>query len=498
VKSNVSVRLIGNFFFAVILLSLCSNCRGTNYENIVDLLRDSRPSVHLDLDEIKKKGKLTVITGFNPLSYFIYKGNPMGYDYELLKMFANELDVELELFVVHDFDSVYHYLNSGKGDVIAFGLTVTKDGRRRAAFTHPHMEVHQVLVQRKPDTWRKMNYEQVLDSLITEPYQLAGKTVHVRGNSPHMDRMFQLVEEIGSEIDLVPVKGDVSADELIRMVADKEINYTITDENVALLSSTYFSNIDVRTAISEPQGLAWAVRRNSPNLLAALNDWLNKTRKGEEYNLIYKKYFTSKKQIAKWASSDFFSRGDTVRLSQYDELIRRYARRIGWDWRLLASLIYEESHFNPESCSWAGAEGLMQLMPATGYRFGAAELSDPEQSLYAGTAYLRWLEKFWNDIPKEERAYFILASYNVGEGHVRDAMRLAEKYGANRYQWTGNVEEYLRLKSKPKYYNDSVVKSGYCRGETTVAYVKDIMKRYHHYTQHIAVEADVPIEVFIK
>lgn len=469
----------------LLLFFVLGGCKETESESIIDRFRDSSPRVKIDLDEIKQRGKLTVITGFNPLSYFIYKGNPMGYDYELLNMFVNELGIDLEIFVVHDFDSVFHYLNSGKGDIIALGLTVTKDGRRKAAFSHPHMEVHQVLVQRKPDTWRRLNYDQVLDSLITDTYQLAGKTVHVRWNSPHMNKMFELVEEIGSEIDLVPVKGEVSSDELIRMVAEKEIDYTIADENVALLAGTYFQNIDARTAISEPQGLAWAVRKNSPNLLAALNAWLDKTRKSEEYNLVYKKYFTSKKQLAKWAKSDIFSLTES-RLSAYDELIRRYARRIGWDWRLLASLIYEESHFNPESCSWAGAEGLMQLMPATGYRFGAQELSNPEQNIYAGTAYLSWLEKFWKDIPEQERIYFVLASYNAGESHVRDAIRLAEKYGADPQKWADNVEKYLRLKSNSKYYNDPVVKSGYCRGEVTSRYVKEVIERYNHYKQHIA------------
>jgi len=480
--------LFRNFFantaFLVFLL-LLQGCQSTEYNSIIDFFRSSRPTVKVDLDEIKRKGKLTVITGFNPLSYFVYKGNPMGYDYELLSMFAREMNVELELLVVHDFDSVYQYLNAGRGDIIAYGLTVTKDGRRKAAFTHPHLEVRQVLVQRKPDNWEKMNYEEALDSLISRQAQLAGKTVHVRGNSPQMDLLFRLADDIGAKIDIAPVKGDVSADELIRMVADKQIDYTIADENVALLSSTYLQNIDVRMPVSEPQGLVWAVRKNSPNLLAALNDWLDKTRKSEEYNIIYKKYFKSRKQIAKWATSDFSSKAGG-RLSRYDELIRRNARRIGWDWRLLASLIYEESQFDSASCSWAGAEGLMQLMPATGYRFGANDLSDPVQSLHAGASYLNWLMDFWKDIPdRDERIKFVLASYNAGESHVRDAAKLAQKYNANPYLWEGNVAEYLRMKSKPQYYNDPVVNSGYCRGEVTVNYVREVLERYHHYEQHI-------------
>jgi membrane-bound lytic murein transglycosylase F len=267
------------------------------------------------------------------------------------------------------------------------------------------------------------------------------------------------------------------------MVADKEIDYTVADENVAMLGSTYYNNIDVHTQVSDVQGLVWAVRKNSPRLLEALNMWLDDVRRTEDYNLVYKKYFKSKKQMALWASNGSFLKGGS--LSRYDDLIKRYARHIGWDWRLLASLIYEESGFNNESCSWAGAEGLMQLMPATGYRFGATELGDPEDNIYAGTAYLNWLEKFWSNIPSEERIFFVLASYNVGEAHVQDAMRLTRKHGGDPYKWSGNVEEYLRLKSKPVYYNDTLCKSGYCRGEVTVNYVKAVLERYHHYRQHI-------------
>ncbi|HXH19339.1 MAG TPA: transglycosylase SLT domain-containing protein, partial [Chitinophagales bacterium] len=163
-----------------------------------------------------------------------------------------------------------------------------------------------------------------------------------------------------------------------------------------------------------------------------------------------------------------------------------YARRIGWDWRLLAALIYEESQFDAASCSWAGAEGLMQLVTTTGLRFGALDLSNPEQNVMAGTAYLQYLETHWKDIPDSaERMKFVLASYNVGEGHVRDAMRLAEKYGADPFRWEGNVAVYLVKKSQPKYYNDAAATSGYCRGTAAVTYVKQVLERYAHYRQRI-------------
>jgi len=241
----------------------------------------------------------------------------------------------------------------------------------------------------------------------------------------------------------------------------------------------------VLTPVSETQGLAWAVRKNSPHLLTALNDWLRKSRKSTQYNIIYKKYFKSRKNLATWGNSEYFSHSGGM-LSEYDNLIRRYARKIGWDWRLLAAIICEESNFNPSSCSWAGAEGLMQLMTTTGLQFGVTDLSNPDLNLYAGTAYLKYLENYWKDIPDStERMKFVLASYNVGEGHVRDAMKLAVKYAASPHSWDDSVARYLAKKSNPKFYNDPVVQSGYCRGEFAVSYVKQVLERYGHYVKMI-------------
>ncbi len=451
----------------------------------IDRFWEERPAVEVDLDEIVSRGKLIVITGFNPLSYFIYKGQPMGYDYELLEMFADQLGVKLELLVAHDPDSIYHMLNKGMGDVVAFGQAVTKEGAKAAAFTEPHMEVHQVLVQRKPEGWREMSGKELDNRLIREPEELAGMRVHVHARTAHFERILDLAEEIGYEIDVVPVTGDISTDDLIGMVAEGEINYTIADENVALLNSTYYPDIDVTTEISKAQGLAWAVRKNSPRLLQALDDWLNKVKRGREYNMVYKKYFKSRKNIAAWAASDYFSEGGG-KISKYDNLIRRYARDIGWDWRLLSALIYEESRFHADTCSWAGAQGLMQLMTTTGLQYGATDLADPQQNLFAGTSYLKYLEYFWKEIPdSSERMKFVLASYNAGESHVKDAARLAEKYAADPCVWEGNVAVYLANKSKPKYYNDPVVVSGYCRGESVVNYVRKVVERYGHYTRMI-------------
>jgi membrane-bound lytic murein transglycosylase F len=152
---------------------------------------------------------------------------------------------------------------------------------------------------------------------------------------------------------------------------------------------------------------------------------------------------------------------------------------------LLAAQIYQESQFNPKAKSWMGAQGLMQLVPNTAGEFGAKQILDPEQNIRAGTNYIRWLEDYWSkyiDDPSELEK-FVLASYNSGQGHVMDAMKLAEKYGKNPKIWDDNVDFYMLLKSNPKYYKDAVVKSGYCRGREPVNYVKSIYEQFEIYKQ---------------
>jgi membrane-bound lytic murein transglycosylase F len=178
---------------------------------------------------------------------------------------------------------------------------------------------------------------------------------------------------------------------------------------------------------------------------------------------------------------DFFS-NTSGKISPYDALIKKYSEEIGWDWRLVASLIYQESRFNPQAKSWAGAYGLMQLMPNTAERFGIEPESAPKQQIRAGVRYVKWLDDKLSDIKdKNERYKFVLAAYNVGLGHVLDSRALAVKNGKNPNLWGKNVDDYLLSKSDPKYYTDPVVKYGYCRGTEPYRYVTEVIDRYMHY-----------------
>ena len=165
-------------------------------------------------------------------------------------------------------------------------------------------------------------------------------------------------------------------------------------------------------------------------------------------------------------------------------MFKKYAPKIDWDWRLLASISYQESKFNPHVVSWAGAEGLMGIMPNTARRLGVSphELKDPDAGIRTGVECLRRFRQGFSEITDpEEKIKFTLAAYNAGIGHVYDAQKLAEKYGKDPLVWDKNVAEFIRLKNDPEYYNDPVCKHGYLRGSETFAYVSEIMKRYEYY-----------------
>jgi len=474
---NVPVLLL------LTVLLFMTSCRQTATQD--DTAGGVRNAVNIDLKQIKEKGRLIAITGYSATSYFIYKGQPMGYEYELLQSLAKNLDLELEMIIARDFDQIFQMLNRGDGDIIAYSITVTKPRAEKLAFTESINTTRQVLVQKKVENWRQKKLHEIERILIRNPVDLIGKKVYVWKNSAYYTRLQNLSDEIGGNIDIVEIPGSVSLEELIMKVDAGEIPYTVADENIALINKTYYPDIDVHTPLSFPQRLAWAVRKTSPDLLKAVNQWIRKMKSGSDYYAIYNKYYKNSHAFKKRMKSDYFSM-TSDRISEYDDLIKTKADIIDWDWRLLSSLVYQESEFDPVVRSWAGAVGLMQLIPKTGKMFGASDLLDPEENIDAGAKYLKWLDKYWKEIEDpDDRLHFILASYNVGHEHVQDARRLAEKFDKDPDRWMDNIEYCLMQKSKKKYFNDPVVRYGYCRGKETVKYVKEILFRYSQYQEFI-------------
>ena len=480
---HYSLKIIAFLILALGIINdpVCNTRKNTSFDN------DSL-FMGIDLPQILERRKLMALTGNSSTSYFIYKGEPMGYEYEMLLSFCKYLGVDLQIVVVNDINKVFDLIRKGEVDIVSSNLTVTEERMRKVNFTEPLICTRQVLVQLKPNGWNNMSVDEMNEYLVRRTIDLSGKDIYVRKESSFYSRLMNLQEEIGAKINIMEAPGEITTEGLITMVANGKIPFTIADENVAMVNQTYYPDIDIETAVSFPQKIAWAVNKKSPQLLAKLNKWMSAKKNTNEYAALYNKYFKNPKGAGKRNSSEFSSLGGN-KISPYDDMIKVYSNEIGWDWRLLASMIYQESKFDPDAQSWAGASGLMQMIPSTAFEYGLDTCGEasPMASIEAGTRHLIKLEKYWLKFisSKPERIKFVLASYNVGLGHIIDARNLAKKYHKNQDIWTDNVEKFILLKSTPKYYNDPIVKCGYCRGEEPSKYVKEVIIRYQHYKNTI-------------
>lgn len=452
----------------LLLLFLFIACHSKHHKN------DNEEETSYDLPQIKDSGELVVLTMYSSTSYFIYRGESMGFQYELSEQFAKSLGLKLRIEVANSTKELVNKLLAGEGDMIAYNLPITKELKDSLTYCGEEVITHQVIVQRNERNSKP----------ITDVTQLIGKDIYVRPGK-YYDRLVNLDKELGGGIHIHKVTGDsVTVEDLITQVAKGQIAYTVADNDLALLNKTYYPNLNINLSISFDQRASWAVRKDEPLLAKAADKWHRENITSPAYQASTKRYFEISKSIP---HSPILSIQDG-KISHFDKLFKKYAKDIDWDWRLLASLAYTESNFDTTAVSWAGAKGLMQLMPATARAMGlpSGKEHNPEESIKAAIKYIASTSKSLNIIPdKKERVNFILASYNAGLGHVYDAMALAEKYGKNKFIWKDNVENFILLKSNEEYFTDPVCKNGYFRGIETFNFVRDIQSRFNTYKKKI-------------
>ena len=453
-----------------------------------------------DLAEIRERGTLVVLAPYNSTSYFIYQGEPLGYEYELLRAFAKEHDIALKMVVVTDPKSLFPLLNSGDGDLAAGRLIPTPEGEAVVSFTRALYRTEPALVQQElppsaagegadkalaPGPADELPVVDIQARLIIRPSQLAGRAVNLPEKSPYRRTLIELSDEISGDIRVIEMGGKIQDETLAQKVARGEVQFTVMQGNLAELKEAEFKNLKVRPIVGRSHSVAWAARKNSPELINELNRWIEEEKNGPLFDTLYKKYFVDRRRYLERVTSEYLT-SSTGKLCEYDDLLKQYAADLNWDWRLLASQAYQESRFKPEARSWAGATGLLQLMPRTAREFGVRNPLDPADNVQGAVKFLKWLNDFWAErIPDEgERLKFILASYNTGAGHVEDAQRLTVKYGGSPEVWE-DVSYWLLQKSTQQYSSDPVVKFGFCRGLEPVNYVTLILERFDHYKQFV-------------
>lgn len=427
------------------------------------------------LQHVQENGKLVAVTNCEIINYNTENATPSGFEYELLSDFCKDNDLELEMIVNENLDSCFMLLDSCKVDIVAVGIGANKDMKRRYLVTNPILMQRSVLVQRLPKDWSQMSTaNEVENQLLRSSVDLAGKTIHLPQGSHEVKLLQHLSDQIGDTIYVVECDSLNSVD-LVKAVASGQIDYTVVEEYVARMASIGLKGLDTKLNVSVEQPLGWAIANHDgdSSLLLALNGWIDGFEQ-RNLNRILAKYvnkgnvFSPRKPV-----------GDHI--SPFDGIIKKTAKEIGWDWRLLASLIYQESRFKLDLESEKGAFGLMQLMPVVMERYGIDYDATPEQQLHAAGQLITYLDNCLDNkvADSTERVKFVLAAYNAGLGHVYDAQRLALKYGAAPDVWDNNVDYYILNKSK--YHNDTCCHSGFLRGTETYRFVEEVLDRFYQY-----------------
>lgn len=472
------------------VLTLCTvGCMGEGESS-----RTSRSGATRDLKNVLADGRLHVILTWDSTSYFLYRGEPLGYEYELVRRFASDHGLTLSVDVLKDRSQFWAKLNNGDGDIAAGRIFRRTADEEEVAFSKPLYVTRPVVVQREAealdlpaavDDALDLELEPVeLQARVARVDDLSGRSVHMPRGSQLNEVVIEVSEEISGDIHLIVVKEAVSADPLIRRVATGKINLTVAAQNVAELNDEYYTNLVAVPTVGPRMSVVWAFRRNATGLRQAVDRWLETPEIADFREELYSRYFEDREGFRERVVDEYLT-SETGQLSPYDDLFRRHAAELGWDWRLLASQAFQESRFEPRARSWAGAMGILQLMPRTAREVGVRNAWDPEENVGGAVRHLLKLEQAWEEISDpDERLKFILASYNAGRGHVLDAQRLAEKNGDDPARWD-DVAYWMLQKSQRRYFTDPVVRYGYVRGLEPVTYVDLILSRYEHYREFV-------------
>ncbi len=424
-----------------------------------------------DLGEIRKRKVLRVLTRNSGATAYLYRGKQIGFEFELARRFARTLGCRLQLVIPPEHSDLIPWLLEGRGDLIAASLTVTPERSALVAFTAPYMMVDQTVVVRAEE------------KEIAALENLTGREIAVRASSSYFETLERLAGggAVPFTIGLAPEY--LETEDLIAAVADGRYDATVADSHILGIELAWREDVRGAFVLGEPQEIAWAVRRENPDLLLAADEYLETHAGGSQFfNVLRKKYFTDQRRISRRVRGRPERSGQ---ISPYDDLFRKYGEEVEIDWRLLAAQAYQESRFDPKARSWAGAVGLMQIMPRTARELGIrGDMRDPEAGIRAGALYMKRLADRYNPkLPLAERLRFALGAYNVGPGHILDARRVARREGLDPDVWFGNVERALPLLSRQQYARRA--RYGYCRCTEPVRYVREIHERYNHYIRAV-------------
>ena len=419
------------------------------------------PAEIRDWEAIRASGQLRLLTISSPVTHYLWRGERLGFEYELVQQFAASRGLDLAVIVARDHPELVEGLLTGRGDLVAAGWVETP---ARAAegllFTRHYLEIQETFV--------------TAGEPVTHLSDLAGRTVTVPEATSYLATLGRL------EGDFEVEASELSSHSILEAVAEGEVGVTLVDSHRAELAALFEPRLTLGLALEPAMPLVWAVGPLRADLKRELDAFLDAGYRGLEFNSLYNKYFVNRRRQAR--QREHRVTGDE--LSRYDALIKPAAEAEDFDWRLIVAQMYQESGFDPDTVSFAGARGLMQVMPRTAEELGVdpVRLAEPEVGIDAGVRYLAWVRERFPDLPPGEQLWFALAAYNAGPGHVRDGRRLARQLGLDGSLWFGHVEEAMNRLSDPQYASRAAY--GYVRGSEVTRYVREIRDRYRGYVDH--------------
>jgi membrane-bound lytic murein transglycosylase F len=471
------------FMAAALLLLGAGGCGERIGDNSPEMADDGRPAVaeplmERDLDDLRHSGTLKVITFYSPRTYFIHKGGQAGFEFELISRFAEEQNLSVEMVIAEPGDDLVSLLNSGLGDLVCVGQPISPEMQKYAAYTRPTNFTRKVVV---------------LPGSSTRPNTLeglAGLTLTLPHGNLFMPALQELRASAGAAFRIAQALPPDGAEDLMAQISRDEREAVVVDDIAARAGMAWIPNLRLGPELGPRRPTGWLVRRNSPDLLGALDGFLESHLKvstsgrilrSQTYGIIYDRYFENAKTIKGYREAAH--RPDkSGRISRFDEIVRAQAEAAGLDWRLVSSLIYQESRFYPNARSKADARGLMQVLP----KFAgpqADSLYVPEANLRAGLRLLGQTHRGFAYLDSLDRWRFTLAVYHAGFGHVADARRLAMDQGRDPNAWQGSLARTLPLLMEHKHYRNT--RHGYYGGAETVDYVEEIMNRFRMYARFV-------------
>jgi len=410
------------------------------------------------LQQIKSEGELIIITRNGPSTYYIGNDGPTGFEYELAVQFAEYLDVRLAIIVQNEFHRILPALVNGKAHIGAAGITHTQQRETYIDFGPDYYQIVSQVVyqvgQQKPKTIE----------------DLQNKRVAVIQGSTHAQMLLDH-KEFFPTLDWNEYP-DLSTEDLIHLVSDGLIDYTIADSNELAVNRRYFPKLRIGFNLGPEQSLAWAFQKSEDvSLQNAAKKFFAQINDDGTLAKLKEKYFGHVNDISP-AGSHAFIRNVKERLPKYERIFKEAALEFGMDWRLLAAVSYQESLWDSNAISSTGVKGLMMLTRTTAKQLKIENRVNPLNSVLGGTEYyVTMREKIPARIADPDRTWFALAAYNVGFGHLEDARILTQSAGGNPDFWM-DVKKYLPLLSNKKWYERT--RFGYARGQEPVAYVQNI------------------------